>query len=235
MTEKDIQKISEQYKEEKTPLYEKIHERVEDMIVQQARKRKRIKTFYKTFPVALAMVLIISLAIVLPIVLQPNETTPEGAPSIWYSDLDITSGPLPPGDTLKKYVAENNESFLYIDMYEIAEDIDTQRYYKKDDESITVYLQETFMHGEYGYIIQLAVMKDNVVVDRFENLMRETQELLVNEVVVQYEIGRQTSSAQFEYDGYKYYLGFTDIDESFNIEFITEIISNMFGTQQAVA
>ncbi|MCH5152810.1 MAG: hypothetical protein J1F68_02465 [Clostridiales bacterium] len=235
MTEKDIQKISEQYKDEKTPLYKKIHERVEDMIVQQARKRKRIKTFYKTFPVALAMVLVISLAIVLPIVLQPNETTPGGAPSIWYSDSDITSQPLPTGDTLKKYVAENNESFLYIDMYEVAEDIDTQRYYKKDDESITVYLQETFTHTETGYFIRLTVKKNNIIVESLDNEINEPQTLSVNNVTVYYGITRQDAIAQFEYDGYKYYLGFADIDEYFTVEFIAEIISNMFGTQQAVA
>ena len=72
MTEKDIEKISQEYKEEKAPLYEKVHNRVEEMYAQQAKKRKKLQTFYKFIPIALAMVVIVSLAVSLPIVLQPD-------------------------------------------------------------------------------------------------------------------------------------------------------------------
>lgn len=231
MTEKDIEKISQEYKDEKAPLYDKIHERVEDMIVQQASKRKKLTAFYKVLPVALAMVLILSLAIVLPIVLQSDETTPGGDPPIRYSDVDVTSSP-PLEYNLKQYAEINNESFLYIDLYNIAEDIETRRFYKKDDESVTVYLQESFIHGELGYVIRLTVMKSNIIVDSFDEKIINPKDLLGYDVDISYEIGRQKSFAQFEYEGYKYYLEFKDeIDEAF----LTEIIDNMFNTQQAVA
>lgn len=233
MTEKDIQKISEEYKDEKAPLYDKIHERVEELIVQQAKRRKKIKTFYKVLPVALAMVLIVSLAIVLPIVLQADDTPPGGNPVIWYSDVDITSSP-PLEYNLKEYAKQTNEPFLYIDLYDIAEDVETRRFYKKDDESITVYLQEFFTHGETGYIVKFTVMKSTVIVESFDDNIKEPQLLEGYSVDIQYEIDRLKSYAQFEYDGYKYYLEFEDaygMDE----DFLAEIISNMFNTQQAVA
>lgn len=232
MTEKDIEKISQEYKDEKAPLYEKIHERVEDMIVQQASKRKKLTAFYKVLPVALAMVLILSLAIVLPIVLQSDETTPGGDTPIRYSDLELVTEPLPAGDNLKKYASDNKESYLYIDMYEIAEDVETYRIYQKDDENVTVYLQESFIHGETGYFVRLTVMKSNIIVDSFDTRIKDSQDLFGYDVDIRYEIGRQKSNAQFEYEGYKYYLELKDeIDESF----LTEIIDNMFNTQQAVA
>ena len=41
--------------------------------------------------------------------------------------------------------------------------------------------------------------------------------------------------AQFEYQDYKYYLEFRYIDEYFDIEYLTGIITNMFESQQATA
>ena len=230
MTEKDIEKISQEYKEEKAPLYEKVHNRVEEMYAQQAKKRKKLQTFYKFIPIALAMVVIVSLAVSLPIVLQPDETTPGEETIIWYSDGDIKSIAIK--ENLKEYASKNNESFLYVDLGEMAEDVKTQKFYSKDDESVTVYLQESFKHGEYGYSISYTVMKSNIVVNSFDEKMREVQEILVNNNTVYYEIGRKKSYAKFEYAAHKYYLEFNvAIDETF----LTEIISNMFESQQATA
>ena len=222
MTEKDILKISQEYKDEKEPLYEKIHERVEETIVQQARKRKRLQTFYKAFPVSVALVLIICLAVILPIVLQPAD---DG--EIRYSDVELDSEKL--DITLKEYASLRNEQFLYIDLYDMAEDLITRRYFKISDEGATAYLKESFTDGETGYHILLTIMKNNVTVDRYENLMKDSQLLTIKDVPILYEITRQTAVAQFEYDGYKYYLEFNDgIDE----EYLTSIITNMFESQQ---
>lgn len=233
MTEKDIQIISEQYKDEKAPLYEKIHQRVEEMYVQQAHKRKRLKTFYKAFPVALAMVLIISLVVVLPIVLQPGETTPEGDSVIRYTESDVK--PLKLDYNLKEYARINNESFLYIDMDDIAEDVITHRYYEVDNESVTAYLQESLTHGETGYSILLTIIKKNVIVEEYETEIIDPLQFTFGKVTVNYNIMLTRSRAVFEYLDYKYYLDFGNVDSYFNDDFITEIISNMFSTQQAVA
>ena len=228
MTEKDIQKISEQYKDEKAPLYEKIHERVETMIEQQAKKRKRLKTFYRVFPVSLAMVLIICLAVILPIVLQPTGEQPSG--EIRYSAAELDAKKL--DYNLNVYAIRSNEHYLYIDLYDIAEDLATFRYFKIDDESATAFLQESFIHGETGYSIKLTIMKKDTIVDKFEGFLKDTKELLISDVTIFYDITRQYANAQFDYQDYKYYLEFGDAIE---VEFLEEIISNMFGTQQATA
>ena len=230
MTDEEIYQLIEENKEETDAFYERIHEQVESSIVQHAvAKKKRQKLLTKVFSAVAAFVLVLSLAITLPIVLQP-ETAPGGDPVIWYSDDDITASPALEYN-LKEYANQNNESFLYIDLYDIAEDIETRRFYKKDDESITVYLQEFFTH-ETGNIVKLTVMKSNIVVDTFDDVMKESQVLQGYDVDILYEIGRTTSYAQFEYNGYKYYLEIQyEIDETF----LTEILDNMFSTQQAVA
>ena len=231
MTDKEIYQLIEENKAETDALYERIHEQVESSIVQHAAfKKKRQKLLTRVFSAVAAVVLVLSLAIVLPIVLRQDATTPDGEPVIWYSDTDLTSTFLE--DNLKAYARKNNDSFLYIDLYDIAEELKTYRFYENDNESITAYLQETFTHGEYGYFVQFTVMKSNISVKSFDEKMKEPLEISVNNVDVYYEIGRSRSLAQFEYNNYKYYLEIKDeIDEIF----LTEIISNMFESQQATA
>ncbi|MCH5156525.1 MAG: hypothetical protein J1G02_01455 [Clostridiales bacterium] len=224
MTEKDIQIISEQYKDDKAPFYEKIHQRVEEMYERKALRKKRLKTFYKVFPVSLAVVLIISLAIILPTVLQPTGEEPDGI--IRYSDAELDIERL--DYTIKDYQIRNNENYLYIDVYDIAEELTTLRYFKIGNESTTAYLQESFIHGETGYSIKLTIMKSNITVDEYENLVQSPQTMEVNNVAVSYDISRLFANAQFEYLGYKYYLEF---DDAIDIEFLTELITNMFGTK----
>ena len=226
MTERDIQKISEEYKDEKEPLYEKIHERVENMIVQQAKKRKRLKTFYKVFPVSLAMVLIISLAIVLPIVLQPTE---EEQP-LRYSATELDAVEL--NYTLKEYARQNNENYLYIDLYDNAEETVTLRYFEINNESRTAFLQESFNDGDMGYAILLTIMKKNVAVDGYDQPLPSQKEMTINDVTITYGITTLNSKAKFEYLDYKYYLEF---DDEIPVEYLTEIITNMFNTEKAVA
>ena len=228
MTEKDFQIISEQYKDEKEPLRAKVHQRVEEMYEQKAKRKQRLNIFYKVFPVSLAVVLIISLAITLPIVLQPTGEQPDS--EIRYSDLDLDIEEL--DVTLKEYATSNNEQYLYIDLYDIAEDLSTVRYFKADDDSVTAYLQESFVHGETGYSIKLSIMKQNITVDKYDGEFENSQEMIVNNVTIIYRISRTGASAQFAYNDYKYYLEF---DDAIEIEFLTEIITNMFSTQQATA
>ena len=229
MTEKDIQKISEQYKDEKEPLYDKIHERVEEMIVQQAQKRKRLNTFYKVFPVSLAMVLIICLAIVLPIVLQPMGEQPENG-EIRYSYLQDELKAEELKYTLKN--RENNEKYLYIDSYDKAEEITTIRYFKKGNDSVTVYWQESFEHIELECSITLSIMKQNITVDKFDNFLSNPKKEKINDVEITYSLTTLDCKAQFEYSGYKYYLEFSDAIE---LEDLENIINNMFGTEQVAA
>lgn len=225
MTEKDIQKISEQYKDEKGPLYDKVQERVEAMYEQKAQRKKRLNTFYKAFPISLAVVLIVSLAIILPIVMQhPDGVQPEG--EIRYSAVDLDAEKLE--YNLRDYAIRNNNQYLYLNLYDIADDLATFRYFTIEDDSVTVYLQESFIHGETGYSIQLTVMKSNIKVDGIGEELPDPQQMSINDITITYNINRQYTKAEFEYLDYKYYLEFNDAIE---VDFLIEIITNMFETQ----
>ena len=224
MTEKDIEKISEQYKDEKAPLYDKIHGRVEQVIAQQANRRKRLKAFNKFFPMSLAIVLVICLAIVLPVVLQPAND-----PSVRYSSNDLSSELL--DCTLKDYATIINEEYLYIDLPDMAEII-TLRFFDKGDNSATAYLQERFDCEEKECTVELSIVKHNITVDKYEDFVKIAKEININGVSITYVITTLNSKAQFEYKGYKYYLEF---DSAIEMDFLEEIINNMFNTEQATA
>ena len=229
MTEKDIQKISEQYKDEKAPLYDKIHERVEEMIVQQAQRRKRLNTFCKVFPASLAVVLIICLAIVLPIVLQPTgEQTGDNV--IRYSDNQLVRDKL--DVNLKDYAINNNQKYLYIDMYDVAEELITFRYYDEKDDSSTGYLQESFEHIELECSITLSIMKQNITVDKFDNFLSNAKTEKINSVEITYTLTTLDCKAQFEYGDYKYYL---KLEGDIELEDLENIINNMFRTERVAA
>lgn len=228
MTDEEIYQSIDEYKEEADALYDRIHEQVESNILRHAAAKKRKRKLTKVFSLAVTFVLILSLAIVLPIVLQSEEDT-----LVRYSDTELSSLIL--DYNLKEYARINKESFLYIDLYEIAEECKTTRYYHPDDERTTAYLQESFTHGETGYSIKLTIMRQKIIVEDYEGLILEPTKMNVSDVLVNYSISMTKAIVQFEYQDYKYYLEFGNVDEYFNVEFIAEIISNMFSTQQAVA
>ena len=251
MTEKDIQKISEEYKDEKAPLYEKIHERVENIIVYQAKQRKRIKTFYKAFPIALAMVVIICLAIVLPVVL-PSGNGGDGNPDggfnsgdvnnddIRYSAADLESVPL--NYNLKQYAELYSEDILYIDWYDIAEadSCRTKKYFEKGNEDKVVYLQETITNDDTGCTVTYSIIRKNIIIDGLEQLeiiddfLNNAHQAQVNGVSVSYIVTKTRSVAKFEYKGYTYYFDFgNSFDNSFgdfadSKDELLEILSSMF-------
>lgn len=230
MTDEEIYQLIEEHKEETDALYNRIHEQVESSIVQHAvAQKKRKKLLTRVFSAVGAFVLILSLAIALPIVLQPGEENPDGETSIWYSELDLYSLQL--DYNLKEYARRNNETFLYIDLNEM-EDIETRGFYEANNESVTLYLQELFTYE--GYPIKLTIIRQGINVEQYENFILNPQKLDFEEsdTDIYYSINKTRSSAQFEYKDYKYYLEFNDqIDEMF----LTEILDNMFSTQQAVA
>ena len=113
-------------------------------------------------------------------------------------------------------------------MYNIAEDLATFRYFEKNNDSVTAYLHESFIDGYTGYSIQLTIMKNNIIVDELDDELPNPQEMFINNAKIIYSINRQESKAQFEYQDYKYYLRF---DDAIDVEFLTEIITNMFETQ----
>ena len=218
MTEEEIYQQIEEYSEESNALYERIHEQVETSIVKHAQTKKKRKKFFVGI-MSVAMVLVVTLAIVLPIVLRPQEE------EVRYNDLtELTLDNL--DCNLKEYYKRNNLSLLFLDWYEYAEDLTTERYYEKGKENDTVYLRETFTDGNTGYLIQLSVVKRNIVVEILDNPFEEPQTTSISGTEVTYILNRNWSLAKFEYNGYKYYL---EIRDEVPLEFLVETIESMLN------
>ena len=218
MTDEEIYQQIEEYREEANSMYEKIHEQVEASIVKHAQTKKRRKKFFAGI-LSVAVVLVVTLAIVLPIVLQPQDE------EIRFTDFEMLR-PDTLDCNLKEYYELNHLSLLYLDWYENAEDLKTERYYEKDKENVTVYLREKFTDGYTGYGVQLSVMRHNIVVEILDEKFEEYKTTNIGDVQVLYILNRKWSLAKFEYNGYKYYL---EINDELTLEFLVKTIESMFN------
>ena len=218
MTDKEIFQTIEEYSEEANALYERIHEQVEASIVKHAQAKKRRKKLLAGI-LSVAVALVVTLGIVLPIVLQPQDE------EVRYSDLNaLLQDKLE--YNLKEYNVINNMSLLYLDWYEDAEELVTERYYEAGKESETVYLQESFTDGNTGRQVQITVMKQNIVLESLDERFEESETTTVDNTHIIYTLYRDRGIAKFEYQGYKYYLELTyDID----LDFLVETIESMFN------
>ena len=218
MTDKEIYQQIEEYSEEASAHYEKIHAQVEASIVKHAQAKKRCKKLFVGI-MSVAAVLIVTLAIVLPIVLQPQDD------EIRYSDSSVL---LPDNFdyNLKEYYERNNLALLYLDWYEYAEELYTARYYEAGKESNTVYLYEEFVDGNTGYSVKLSLMKRNIVVEMLEKPYEEPKTTVVNDTQITYVLQRTKGFAKFEHQGYKYYL---EIDDEITLDFLIKTIESMFN------
>ena len=219
MTDEQIYQQIEEYSEESNALYERIHEQVEASIVKHAQAKKRRKKLFASL-LSVAAVFVVTLAIVLPIVLQPQEQ------EIRYSDASVLTY-----DTLdynlKEYYAANNQSLLYLDWYEYAEELTTLRYYEEGKENDTVYLYESFTDGNSGCPVEISVMKRNIVVESLDNRFHEPETTNIGNVQIVYTLSRDWAVAKFQYQGYKYYLLINE--EATTLEFLTKTIESMLN------
>ena len=225
MTDEELYQTIDEYSEEADALYQRIHHQVEASIVKHAQVKKRRKKLF-TGIMSIAAVLIVTLAIVLPIVLQPQDK------EIRYENLDELLF-----DkyhySLKEYCEINNQSLLYLDWYEYAEDLVTIRYYEKGKESDTVYLCESYVDGNNGFAVQISVMKRNIVLESLDEVFEEPQTTSIGNTNIVYVLRKNLSLAKFEYKGYKYYL---EIKKEIDLSFFIDAIKSMIATsQQATA
>lgn len=218
MTDKEIYQQIEEHSEEANALYERIHEQVEASIVKHAQTKKRRKKLWTSI-LSIAAVVVVTLAIVLPIVLQPQDEIKR------YADAQALSREVLDYN-LKEYGAKNNQSLLYFNWYEDAENLLTARYYEEGKEKDTVFISETITDGNSGRTVQLSVMKWNIIVESFDNRFEEIKTTIVDNTQIIYILNKDSSFAKFEYQGYKYYL---DFDEGVTLEFLVQTIESMFN------
>lgn len=218
MSDKEIYQQIEEYREEADSLYEKIHEQVESSIVKHAQAKKKRKKLFVSM-LSVAVVLVVTLGIVLPIVLKPQEE------EIRYSNLDALSYD-ELDYNLKQYYEMTNQSLLYLDWYEYAEERVTARYYEVGKESDTVYLYEAYTDGNTSYSVELTVMKRNIVVESKDDPFGEFETTSIGNTQIVYVLNKSWALAKFEYQGYKYYL---EIKDEITLDFLFKTIESMFN------
>lgn len=221
MTDEEIYQQIEEYREEAHELYESIHEQVETSIVKHAQAKKRRKKLFASI-LSIAAVFVITLAIVLPIVLKPIDEPDE---ELRYSDADALSYEIL-NYNLKEYYAVINQSLLYLDWYEYAEERLTERYYEIGKENDTVYLHESYIDGYTSCRIELSVMKRNIVIESLDEVLEEFETINIGRTQISYVLRKNRGMAKFEYQGYKYYL---KIEDEITLEFLVETIESMFN------
>lgn len=181
------------------------------------------KPFYKTYRffagISTALV-IICLAIVLPIVLNKGEEVP----SIHYRNADECVEILI-GYSLKEYAESNNLPYLYIDWYDIADDVQTRLYVSEDNPDDLIYLQEILVNGETGSIAVLYITDLYTRVDILDAFWDDCDtQVTVNGRSVYWNIRNSSSIGYFEYGNYRYFI---ELTYPLSDDYILELIEGM--------
>lgn len=222
MTDREIhQLIEEEHAEQKARIYERIHEDAERIIIQKAQQRQRRKRLtIKYCSVAVVLLVVLCLSVILPIVLNND-----GNNILLYDDAQTVS--LTSEYTVKEYGMQHKESILYVDWYDNADGCETIKYCNAEDESVLVYISERLVNGDNGKAVLLSVMQNKIVVTTFDSYEEAKESYnLYNGTAVYYIVSFSGIKAHFEYNGYKYYLEFTN---STDLEFVKETIESMFN------
>lgn len=206
MSKKDIhQLIEKQNPEGKAALRKKVKDRLSLPVELEQVQKKSVLSFFKKryhiFASVATAIVVVCLAIVIPVVL--NRDT--GPTERYCYAADCVENQI--DNTLKEYSEQNNLSLLYIDWYDIADEVDTLLYVNINDESDVIYMQETLVNGEIGSIVTLYITDLHTNVDRFENmiLMCEYTDT-VNNINVHWKFQNDEGIAHFEYSGNKYFI-----------------------------
>ena len=224
MTDREIhQLIEEEHAEQKARIYERIHEDAERIITQNAQQRQRRKRLIiKYCSVAAVLLVVLCLSVILPIVLNTNGNN---GGVLKYDNTQIVYSIS--AENIKEYANKNNVNILFVDWYDNADGCETIKYCDAEDESVLVYISERLVNGDTGKAVLLSVMQNKIVVTTFDSYEEAKESYnLYNGTAVYYIVSFSGIKAHFEYNGYKYYLEFTN---STDLEFVKETIESMFN------
>lgn len=219
MRKKDIDNIIElQNLEEKQAFYEKLKSKLNLPDSQPKPSKKRLSMPWK-ISIAAMLVVVVCLAIVLPVVLRDNNSERYcAAADCQVTQLDCT---------LKGYAEQKKMPLLYVDWYDVAEEIQTFLYTAACDTNDMVFLREMLVNGETGDIIILYLSDRNTrvdILDYFDEYCKN--EIKVQNVTVYCDSAEQKSLAFFEFQDYRYYI---EIFEPDRVDLIQDIIEGMLS------
>lgn len=218
MREKDIHNLIEQQDDEaKQRIWQKISSQI-DVTPAPCQKTVTKKKIGLLSALAVALVCLVTLSIVLPLVLRDNE------PQIRYCDeSQYTTESF--SQTLKEYSLSHNNVLRYVDWYENADQVITSYGYNKEDKNDILFFKEKIVNSETGEVLFLSVTDSKTQVDIFDAFLIDYMEILINDVVVRYDIANLTQcSAMFEYENHMYYMQLHTAD---GLARLTEVIKGM--------
>lgn len=181
------------------------------------------KPFYKTYRFFAGIstaVVAACLAIVLPIVLNKGEEVP----SVHYRNADDCLE-IRIDYSLKEYGERNDVSYLYIDWYDLADDIQTKLYVSEDNPDDLIYLQEILVNGETGSVVVLYITDLYTRVDVLDSFWDDcTSQSEVGKIKVNWWSNDIMSKSYFEYGNYRYFI---ELTYSLSDDYIFELIEGM--------
>ncbi len=211
--------------ERKENMRERLHRDL-DLPLEEAQTTSRRKFFnIKSLVFGATGIIAVCLAIVLPLSLKQPQSQP---PKDRYSSTsELSHKDL--GYTLKEYGELIGKNILYLDWYDVADDIYTEKNFKPEDENDILYIDEDLYYEETGDHVQILVTDVNTHVDLLDHIQEiciydyeynGTKILWSNDLMTQ-------SNAFFEYDGYKYYVRvFQALTEETILDTVKEILKN---------
>lgn len=199
MREKDVHNLIEQQDNEaKRRIWQKISAQVDVEPVPSKQTASKKKTTLISV-LAAVLVCLVTLSIALPIALRDNEPKSRFCDGTQYAVI-------PFNQTLKEYSLSKNNGLLYVDWYDIADDVTTVYAHINDDADDIVYLSEFIANGETGELLTIYITDNRTQVDFLQAFNNVGDEDTVKNITVKYGSVQFDSVAVFEYENHIYYL-----------------------------
>lgn len=181
------------------------------------------KPFYKTyrfFAGISAALAAACLAIILPVILNNGTQTPVErycyANECFEIKIDYS---------LKQYGERNNANYLYIDWYDLTDDLQTKLYVSRDNPDDLIYIKEVLVNGETGSIVALYITDLYTMVDVLDAFWDDCDtKIIISGTSVYWNTLNSSSRGYFEYGNYRYFI---ELTYPLKEDSILEIIESM--------
>ena len=205
--------IEAQDREEKDRVWKRIEameaERLAKKAVENPAVAPQKPTYWKIWTAVggVAVACAITLSIVLPLALTPKSPEDEFR---FCSDADYNIVQVE--TTIKDYGLETNKNFLYFDWYEVTDYCYNEQYKLKETNEI-VCIRETIVDINTGYSVDIYITDTQTEVDILKGDKLDNINEQIEGVQVGWFYRTEKAYANFEYNGYIYYLRIIDIKE----------------------
>ena len=226
--------IEEQNAEEKEALRKKTEEKLGFSFSREAsssKKPEKVQRYFTAFATAFcALCLIIALPFIVKNITLPSSNGALNSGGKLNSAYDYSRQES--DCNIKEYNLRHGTSLLYIDLYDIAEEVNTYVYLSEKDKSV-LYFCETIFSRESFSEIDLYIVGESTQFESFKwrAEIAESQNGTVVAGVPVYWFGTQNAgTVVFSYSGYKY---FVEISEAIGEEDAISIVGSMLKKEAA--